>query len=354
MKTIFFGSSDYCLPILKAIDSNFQLTAVVTKQNTASKSFAQSHNMKVFTPKDKSELLQLISQIRQIRPDLVIVADYGLIIQKEIFSIPQYKTLNIHFSKLPKFRGPSPVQYTILTGEKSAWISVIRMDEGLDTGDIVWQKEIPLKKNQSTNQLIIQSTNYPITETTEYLYKKLFNIIASELPDIINKYVNGKLIPIKQDNSLATYTKHFNRSDGFIPGTIINHALQGLSIDQKQLKDWPLTNTVPQLSIINYQLSITRACRALSPWPGLWTEIKLPNKIMTNSSDRLHLSSSTKKRLKILKAHLEPIASQGQPLRGYKLILEQVQLEGKKPVSWKQFTEGYPDFTFSQNTSSTN
>lgn len=296
MKVIFFGSSDYCIPILASLYKHFQLAAVITKPESYSRSFASSHDIRVFTPKDKKELLNLKDQIAQLKPDLAVVADYGLIIPKEIFEIPRYKTLNIHFSRLPDLRGPSPVQFTILTGTKSAWITVIIMAEEMDTGDIIWQKEI---------------TSFNIDhETSESLYEKLFNIAATELPNIINNYINNDLKPQKQDHSKATYTKILTREDGFIPPKLLDDALKGAPSGVK----------------------LERTIRAFTPWPGVWTEVKI-----TDNRKQI-----TKKRLKILQAHL---ASQGETLQE-RLVLDLVQLEGKKPVSWKQFKEGYPNYSF--------
>src|SRR3989338_5833902 len=160
MKILFFGTSNYCLPVLETLHKNFDLVGVITLPKSPIEQFTLSHNIKVFTPNNKSELLSLKENLETLRPDLAIVADYGMIIPTEIFYIPSHQTLNIHFSKLPKYRGPSPVQYTILNGEKSAWITIILMDEGMDTGDILWQKEaLRLKGN----------------ETTPDLYRKLFS-----------------------------------------------------------------------------------------------------------------------------------------------------------------------------------
>jgi len=355
MRIVFFGSSNYCLPVLESLFTNFKLSAIVTKKNQLVEKYALLHNVNVFTPIDTIELLGLTSQIRRIKPDLAVVADYGLIIPKEIFTIPRHQTLNIHFSKLPKLRGPSPVQYTILLGEKSAWISVILIDEGIDTGDVIWQ---------SADYPINQLSNYQMN--SEDLYKKLFKIIAAELPDIINKYVNGELKPQKQDHSQATYTKHFTRNDGFIPFQTLAAALNWKSrmLPAVEIKKWPLVNKIPQLLITNYQLSVTieRACRALSPWPGVWTYVRIAKRSQdTSDADKATTSVNSrwrnqdKKRLKILKVHLEPKQSNPLiPLNSggrhtdveWKLVIDQVQLEGKKPVSWKQFQEGYPCFRF--------
>lgn len=349
LKILFFGSSNYCLPVLESIYKNFNLVAIVTRSNrpvgrkqlltpSEPKKFAKSHNIKVYTPKDKIELLSLKDTLSQLRPDLAIVSDYGLIIPKEIFNLPKQKTLNIHFSKLPKFRGPSPVQYTILYGEKSAWITIFIMDEGMDTGDIIWQKEVALAG----------------TETTEILYKKLFNITAKELPDIIKKYTNNQLKPIKQDHSKATYTKLFTKKDGFIPAKLLELAIKGAAPPRNQLNQWLMAKSLSsQFPITNSQLPIfiERAIRAFTPWPGAWTEVTLKHlgggrlrgpkgtssaEGPMDSPEVEGAETKLTKRLKILKAHLEKD----------KLVFDLVQLEGKKPVSWKQFQQGYLDFSF--------
>lgn len=346
LKILFFGSSNYCLPVLESIYKNFNLVAIVTRSNrpvgrkqlltpSEPKKFAKSHNIKVYTPKDKIELLSLKDTLSQLQPDLAIVSDYGLIIPKEIFNLPKQKTLNIHFSKLPKFRGPSPVQYTILYGAKSAWISIIIMDEGMDTGDILWQKEVALAG----------------TETTEILYKKLFNITAKELPDIIKKYTNNQLKPIKQDHSKATYTKLFTKKDGFIPPKLLSSVIllprlnRGRRISRESLKSVGILQRQLALQDDNWVNLIERVLRAFTPWPGVWTEITLKHlggdKLSLRSYDSPEVEGAEKcrtKRLKILKAHLEPTT---------KLVLDLVQLEGKKPVSFRQFKEGYPNFSLS-------
>lgn len=283
MKIIFFGSSEYCLPVLEILYKNFKVQAVVTSPVASSlpEKFALENGIPVFAPKDKNELLSMKNKITQLSPDLAIVADFGLIIPQEIFTLPKHKTLNIHFSKLPELRGPSPVQFTILLGEKSSWITVLIMDNKVDTGDIIWQKPFDFAQGKEDKN-----------ETTESLYKKLFRVTAQSLPDVISLYLQGKLTPQKQDHSKATYTKLLTRNDGFVP-----------------FKD---------LTDVKKAVKIERMIRAFSPWPGVWTEIKLKTKNL---------------RLKILKAHLLPTT--------YYLQLDTVQLEGKKPVSFSQFKSAY-------------
>lgn len=321
MKVLFFGSSEYCLPILESLKINLELIGIITKAGHPVEKFALSHNIDVFTPRGNEELSNLKEIIIKHNPDLAIVADYGLIIPKNIFSLPRYKTLNIHFSRLPKFRGPSPVQYTILNGEKSAWISVIIMDSQVDTGDIVWQKEVPLEGN----------------EASSHLYQKLFNKVALDLPEILNKYVQNELKPQKQDNSRATYTKHLQRKDGFIPSYLISAAIESKSEVKINAADLPkdsllfsaMKHLPAQAGCNIVSLCIERALRAFTPWPGLWTEIEM--KQLSNDT------MTQKKRLKIIKAHLEQSTI---------FVPDLVQLEGKKPVSWKQFRDGYPNISF--------
>jgi len=342
MKILFFGSSDECLPILESLPKNHQVCGIITKPDkptgrkqiltpSSAKQFAVSHNIVCFTPGNKLELLTFKNQILHCKPDLAIVVDYGLIIPKDIFTLPRYKTLNIHFSKLPKFRGPSPIPYTILLGEKSAWITVFILEEHMDTGDIVWQKEIPLTGN----------------ETTIILKQKLFNIISMELPGIITQYISNDLKSRKQDHSQATYTKLFTRWDGFIPSRIICCTLNGENPKEEELKKWPLSSMLDAKYLIrNTPAVIERALRAFSPWPGVWTQVAIKH-LGGDYIGSPEVKGSIK-RLKILKAHLETFRDRHlKTIRDRQaLVVDLVQLEGKKPVAFRQFMQGYPQFSF--------
>ncbi|MBI3954867.1 methionyl-tRNA formyltransferase [Candidatus Gottesmanbacteria bacterium] len=323
MNILFFGSSDYCLPVLESLHKNFKLTAIITRPDkeigrnkiltpSPPKKFGLSHHIPVFTPKTASEISKLIPELNKCSPDLSIVADYGLMIPDDIITLAKIDILNIHLSRLPKYRGPSPVQHTILNGEKSAWIYVIKLVKKLDAGEIIYQKEISLSGD----------------ETTESLYKKLFNIASVELPAVLSDFALNKIKPIKQDESQATYTRKITKEDGFIPWELLKCALLNLTPDNKLFSSWRLIDQIPSLEIRNLKLEISKALRAFIPWPGVWTEITF-RKIPGIKSPKFR--ESTKKRLKILKAHLE----------NEKLVLDEVQLEGKNPVSWKQFRDGY-------------
>src|SRR3989344_5076200 len=142
MTVIFFGTSNYCLPVLDALKQNFDLKMVVTRPDkpvgrkkiltpSATKLWAQKNNIPVATSLTNLEMTDL---------DLGIVADFGSIIPGEIFNKPKLGTFNIHFSKLPDLRGASPIQSTLLRGDTTAWVTIFKLEATLDTGPFLWQK----------------------------------------------------------------------------------------------------------------------------------------------------------------------------------------------------------------------
>jgi methionyl-tRNA formyltransferase len=212
---------------------------------------------------------QIVKNLKE-KPDVGILASYGKILTKEELKKPKHGILNIHPSLLPKYRGPTPVPTAILNGDQETGVTIFKIDEKIDHGPIISQFKEEIRPDDNADELL----------------KRLFTAGAQVLTTILPAYLEGKIKPREQDDSQATYTKKLTREDGKI----------------------------------NWQeppAKIERKIRTFYPWPGTWTEVKIKGE---------------KKRLKILKAHLE----------GNKLILDQVQLEGKNPVSYKQFQEGYP------------
>ena len=218
--------------------------------------------------KEKNDLEGLKDD--QTRPDIGIVASFGTLIPQDIIDWPKLGLLNLHPSLLPKYRGPTPVPTAILNNEKETGLTIIKVDAQIDHGPIVVQFKEEIKNN----------------ETSDDLLKRLFTKGTQNLVSILPDYLEGKIKPKEQDHLKATFTQKLTRESGKI--------------------DWSKP--------VNYQ---ERFVRAMFPWPGTWTEIKI---------------NQENKRLKILKAHLE----------NEKLVLDEVQLEGKNLVSFKQFQEGYP------------
>lgn len=319
LSTIFFGSSDLCLPILQSLKENFHLSTVITRPDKAvgrsnqptpsqPKQWALKNNIPVLTPTNKSELLLMKTQLTGQQPDVAVVADYGLIIPEQIFTIPRYKTVNIHFSKLPSYRGASPVYYTLLSGDKSAWITFILMDASMDTGNIILQKEFPITGN----------------ETGRSLYLYLFTHAAELLPQVITNYTVGKIKPIAQMHELATFTRRLKRSDGYIPYPLLEKSIRGESDLHPQGHQWPEDSLIYRFIKQGNKPAevIDRAVRAFIPWPEVWTKVKIKD---------IRKNKTVEKILKILKSHQD----------NGRLIIDTVQMEGKNPVSWKQFQEAY-------------
>lgn len=229
--------------------------------------------------KDKNiEILKIIEDKNSLgklknlkeKPDVGILANFGDILKKDILNIPKKGFLNIHPSLLPQYRGPSPVQTAILDDKKETGVTIFKIDDNIDHGSIVAQSKERIETQ----------------DTTDSLYERLFRVGTETLGTILPSYIKDGIELREQNHNKATSTKKLTKNDGKI--------------------DWKRDNSY-----------LERFIRAMSSWPGAWTEIKINNQV---------------KRLKILKAHLEE----------NKLILDQVQLEGKNSVSFKQFKEGYP------------
>lgn len=206
---------------------------------------------------------------------LGLMLDFNQIIPQSIIDLFSQGIINIHFSRLPQYRGPSPVQTTILHGHQEAWITYHLITARLDEGPILAQTSLPLNGQ----------------ETTADLYQRLIEKAAQEIPSIVSDWLAGK-IQLRQQEGQPTFTTKLTTNKAKI--------------------DWTKS---PQ--------EIDRLIRAAYPEPGAWTEVKL--KVQSEKFKVM--------RLKILKTHLE----------NNELVLDYVQLEGKNPVSWKQFKEGYPE-----------
>lgn len=243
--------------------------------------------------------------LMELQTDIAVVADYGLIIPQEIFTLPRLQTVNVHFSKLPDLRGASPVQFTILRGDSTAWITIQRMAVTLDTGDIVRQQDYPLSGK----------------ETTGELYTKLFNNAGKIISEVLNRFALGSLSSIPQEHTHATFTRKLSKEDGFIPYELFQLAYTEKQATEEQLSSWPLyVSIVKALQPTTYTLQqrLYAAFRALNPWPGLWTEA---------------IVATEKKRLKILDVHLETPET---------IRINHVQIEGRKPISWPLFHNSIP------------
>lgn len=239
MTIIFFGNTKYSTIGLKIIHSIYPISLVVTIPDSPVKQVAGQLNIPVLETDRldqdiiNEQVLSFGNKIAQLNPDFLIVEDYGLILPKQLLDLPKYAPLNIHHSLLPKYRGPSPAPTAILREEKISGVTIIKMNEKVDAGDILAQQKYTLSKD----------------ETTDSLLTKLNEMGGQLMISVIKQYLEGSIKPIPQDPKKATYTKHFTRQDGYVD-----------------------INTPPESEILD------RMIRAYYPWPGVWTKWK--NKIV--------------------------------------------------------------------------
>lgn len=222
MKVIFFGSGNYVIPIIDALKKEFNLFVFTTekeKQNTLIKYLEKNNiNYKSITSLSEKEVLKQ-------KANLGVLANFRLIIPKNILNLFPLGILNIHPSLLPKYRGATPGQEAILNNDKTTGVSIIKLDEKLDNGPILIQKEVEIKES----------------DTAGSLYQRLFEISADLLSQTIKQYIKGYLKLIPQDDKKATYTKSLTRQSGFI-------------------------------DVNNSPKNLKTMIRAYFPWPGVWTK----------------------------------------------------------------------------------
>jgi methionyl-tRNA formyltransferase len=275
MKVVFFGTPYYVIPVLSALNKYHKLLMVVTQSPKPSGRDKKITYSDVDTWAHERHIPKTFDLNDVPEADLGIVASYGKIIPKSVIEKFKYGILNIHPSLLPKYRGASPVQSAIASGETTTGLTIILMDEKMDHGPIISYFKEDIRQD----------------DTTKTLRDRLFERSVEFLIDLIPSFISEKIRPKAQNEAEASFTKTINKDDGYVDMT------KGDNLQKE------------------------RFIRAMSPWPGAWTYVQI---------------GGTKKRLKIISAHLED----------EKLVLDEVQLEGKTPVSWNQFKLGYPKFIF--------
>jgi methionyl-tRNA formyltransferase len=234
---VFIGTGTLGTDALEilAIDPQYKIRAVITGNSQAiSRKHPEKINpieeiAKIYNlPLIKTENInspEIVEKIKSLKPKLGIMADFGQIISQDVISIPEFGIINIHPSLLPKHRGPSPIQQTILDGDKTTGVSLILTGTKMDAGDIISQVIIKLRG----------------TETTTLLKPYLAEIGASLLANSIPYYLTKDLAPTPQEETKATYNRLFKKEDGFVdkdtPKEIVDRKIRAFS-------DWPKTFTI--------------------------------------------------------------------------------------------------------------
>ena len=245
MKLIFMGTPDFAATILEGlIGSRHEILAVVTQPDkkkgrnqklSASpvKELALMHGLVVYQP-NKVKEPQFLDLLNELKPDAIIVAAFGQILPKALLDIPKYGCINVHASLLPKYRGAAPIQYAILDGETETGISIMYMDEGIDTGDVILQEKLVIEPD----------------ETGGSLFEKMAALGASCLLTALEQIENKTAVRIKQDHEQATYVKMISKDMGRLdfsqPAVKLERMVRGLDpwpsaftfLDGKTLKIW--------------------------------------------------------------------------------------------------------------------
>lgn len=308
IRVVFMGTPEFAEIVLGGlIEGGFALVAVYTqpdkpagrKQEVSEppvKILALGNAITVEQPDSFDEVA--IEKLKSYKPDLIVVAAYGKILPKAVLDIPGFGCLNIHASLLPRWRGASPVQNTLLSGETETGVTVMLMDEGLDTGSIVAQKVVPIEPD----------------DNTETLLPKLAREGVRLLVDKVPLWIERKLEATPQDEEHATLCSLIEREDGRI---FWNKSAE----------------------------SIANRYRALSPWPGIFTFWK------QNGGEfmRLKLPQISWQKTNPVEPHrLGEVFEVGEKIavqtREGLVFLEEIQASGKTRVPARDFVNGYPNF----------
>ena len=210
MKTIFMGTPEFAIPSLEVVAKNTDLKAIFTKEDKVNargnkiifspvKQFGIDNEIEVIQPK-KIKDEKIIEKIKEINPDLIVVVAYGKILPKEIIDIPKYGIINVHSSLLPKYRGASPIHSAILNGDTESGVSIMYIEEGLDSGDVILQESCDILEN----------------DTLGTLHDKLKDLGAIGLEKALKLIETGKVEATKQDESLATFVKPITKEQAKI------------------------------------------------------------------------------------------------------------------------------------------
>lgn len=245
MKIVFMGTPDFASGALEAlIEAGHEITAVYTQpdkpkgrgkevQMTPVKEVALKYDIPVYQPV-RIKNAEEVALLRSIEADIYVVAAFGQILSQEILDIPKYGCVNIHASLLPKYRGAAPIQWAVIDGEEKTGVTIMQMNAGCDTGDILYTKEYVLDAK----------------ETGASLFDKLMVLGAEAIVEALPLIEAGKLIPVPQNDAEATHaaklSKELGKLDFDKPAVVLERLIRGLnswpsaytSFRGKQLKIW--------------------------------------------------------------------------------------------------------------------
>ena len=234
MRIVFMGSPEFAVPTLAMLTESYQVVGVFTQPDKpagrgqrltapAVKEWAQEHGLLVLQPRTLRDAA-VQAQLAELKPDVVVVAAYGLLLPKPVLDLPPHGCINVHASLLPKYRGAAPISAAILDGESETGVTLMLMEEGMDTGPMLAQASMPIHPDDTMNPL----------------KARLAQLGAQLLAGTLPRWMAGEITPRPQDHSRATLAPKLGKTDGRL--------------------DWSKP-----------AVELDRRVRAFSPWPGTFT-----------------------------------------------------------------------------------
>lgn len=297
IKVVFMGTPDFSVPILEGLIENYDVVGVVTQPDkeigrnhelrfSPVKECAIKHNITVLQP---VKIRKEYHDILKLKPDIIITCAYGQIIPKELLDYPKHGCINVHASLLPKLRGGAPLHRAIMNGESKTGITIMYMDEHMDTGDMISKEEILID----------------FTDTVGDIHDKLSflgrDLLLKTIPDIIS----NKVKPIKQDDSEATYAPLIKREDELI------------DFNKKSLE-------------------IYNQIRGLNPYPVAYATLdgKVIKIYSATIKDNIYTSKQNGEIVRIYDDGIGISTSDSE------IILKEIKPEGKRKMSAKEYLNG--------------
>ncbi|MFZ0547470.1 MAG: methionyl-tRNA formyltransferase [Candidatus Promineifilaceae bacterium] len=304
-KIVFMGTPDFAVPILKTLIKTQTVVGVVTQPDRPAgrgrrlqpppvKEVAEAADILVYQPRSLRKE-EAADPIRAWEPEMIVVAAFGQILRPHLLELPSKGCLNVHASLLPRWRGASPIHHAILSGDGETGITLMRMDEGLDTGPMYVQEAIPIRPN----------------ETAESLHDRLAQLGAKMIREHLDRILSGGITAVPQPEDGSTYAPMIKKEEGQI--------------------DWQRSAA-----------EIDRLIRAMTPWPGAFTTWNGQNLKVLAARPQLTGSSGDPGLVVAEGDGAAVITGDGR------LALESVQLAGKTPTLVDDFLRGHPDFVGSR------
>lgn len=299
VKIVFMGTPEFAVPALELLNnSEFNISLVITQKDkrrgrgkkllpTPVKEKALELGLDVYQPENvnSEESLKLL---KEVQPDCIIVVAYGQILRKGVLELPLHGCINIHASLLPKYRGPAPINWALINGEKETGITIMKMDEGLDTGDILKYESIPIEEEDDSKSI----------------HDKLSLLGARLVVETLNDIKNNNIKPIPQDDNLSTYAPMLSKEIGKI--------------------DWN-----------NKGENIINLIRGLKPWPSAYIIYK-GDRVKIHKARRVEkfLESENGKVVKVQEDGIYVNCSDSC------IVIEELQFPNKKNLKVREFLKG--------------